>query len=413
MGLGKTVEVLGCMLHHQRTGVRRPEKLPVIVDIIENKKTKKKEKKTKKKKDKSVKHTKKSAESEEAGPSNLGLSVDDLDSDTGSTVIYAYSDSGGKNPIASDTQDDQVISGLEKKVVDDERPSTSSEDPYYGSPSFQSTERVCFNNSKQKQTDSSIQTKNDTQLSETETGSNEPSTSNNQDENESLQDNVKEESQQGPDVSKTEKEFHHLISQEDNDRLDSMSTETEELNLMSETAKVVNENSLKQDSEIMNEKAVENLPEKSEVIDNSQELSESRITSIQHDTDSYDELKGLSDNNNVIANSIKTDKDKLAEDKVMKRKTSNINVTKTQEDKKPEKNIFTEMPAGQREGFECICGATEAAATKKDAKKHPVQCVKCRLWQHAECVNYDLTDVYRGLFMCPHCHISSVSQSPI
>ena len=132
---------------------------------------------------------------------------------------------------------------------------------------------------------------------------------------------------------------------------------------------------------------------------------------VKEENDSFDEITGKVENDLGITNMEENVSriDSVEESNVMKRKRSEINLRTMDDGQKLGKNIFTEMPASQRECFECICGATEAAATKKDARKHPVQCVKCSLWQHAECVNYDLKDVYRGEFKCPHCHVSSVS----
>lgn len=74
------------------------------------------------------------------------------------------------------------------------------------------------------------------------------------------------------------------------------------------------------------------------------------------------------------------------------------------------KNIFTEKPEVHKSEFECLCGANDLHERRRGRKKkHPIQCVKCCLWQHAECVNYDLKDPYRGEFKCPHCHVASVS----
>ncbi|MPC35312.1 E3 ubiquitin-protein ligase SHPRH [Portunus trituberculatus] len=48
--------------------------------------------------------------------------------------------------------------------------------------------------------------------------------------------------------------------------------------------------------------------------------------------------------------------------------------------------------------FECICGAADV-----DTGRFRVQCGVCGLWQHAECVQYDVGDPYRGAYVCPHC----------
>ena len=73
------------------------------------------------------------------------------------------------------------------------------------------------------------------------------------------------------------------------------------------------------------------------------------------------------------------------------------------------KNIFNERPASRQAKFECVCGAKRFHSGRKLRDLHPVQCVSCHLWQHAECVQYDLTDPHRGEFKCPHCHVASVS----
>lgn len=77
------------------------------------------------------------------------------------------------------------------------------------------------------------------------------------------------------------------------------------------------------------------------------------------------------------------------------------------------KNMFdVKEDVKPKEFFECICGQTDEGSPRRRKKsRHSVQCVKCGLYQHAECVNYDINDPYRGEFKCPHCHISSVSNS--
>ena len=55
------------------------------------------------------------------------------------------------------------------------------------------------------------------------------------------------------------------------------------------------------------------------------------------------------------------------------------------------------------ETFECICGENEAMTSSK--KRHIVQCGICRVRQHAKCLNYQLSDPYRGQYFCPHCHV--------
>ena len=51
--------------------------------------------------------------------------------------------------------------------------------------------------------------------------------------------------------------------------------------------------------------------------------------------------------------------------------------------------------------FECVCGEDDWG--EKSDPKQRVQCEKCRQYQHASCVGYDLSDPYRGEYYCPHC----------
>ncbi|XP_075410539.1 E3 ubiquitin-protein ligase SHPRH [Tenrec ecaudatus] len=51
--------------------------------------------------------------------------------------------------------------------------------------------------------------------------------------------------------------------------------------------------------------------------------------------------------------------------------------------------------------FECICG--EFGHIDRKAR---VQCLKCRLWQHAKCVNYEEKDLKIKPFYCPHCLVA-------
>ncbi|KAK7079811.1 hypothetical protein SK128_008529, partial [Halocaridina rubra] len=61
---------------------------------------------------------------------------------------------------------------------------------------------------------------------------------------------------------------------------------------------------------------------------------------------------------------------------------------------------FFETKVAQKSYFECICGASE---TETDDTKFRVQCARCSLWQHADCVQYDVTNPFRGEYICPHC----------
>ncbi|NXQ87882.1 SHPRH ligase, partial [Nyctibius grandis] len=51
--------------------------------------------------------------------------------------------------------------------------------------------------------------------------------------------------------------------------------------------------------------------------------------------------------------------------------------------------------------FECICGELGLADYKAR-----VQCLKCYLWQHAECVNYKEENLKTKPFYCPHCLVA-------
>uniref|UniRef100_A0A8D0GD42 H15 domain-containing protein n=1 Tax=Sphenodon punctatus TaxID=8508 RepID=A0A8D0GD42_SPHPU len=51
--------------------------------------------------------------------------------------------------------------------------------------------------------------------------------------------------------------------------------------------------------------------------------------------------------------------------------------------------------------FECICG--ELGLIDYKAR---VQCLKCHLWQHAECVNYKEENLKVKPFYCPHCLVA-------
>ncbi|TRY78378.1 hypothetical protein TCAL_01692 [Tigriopus californicus] len=61
---------------------------------------------------------------------------------------------------------------------------------------------------------------------------------------------------------------------------------------------------------------------------------------------------------------------------------------------------FFDTKVGQSDYFECICGTDLDA---DEDRLHRIQCSKCQLWQHSECVKFDVTDPYRGDYLCPHC----------
>src|SRR6218665_195377 len=68
---------------------------------------------------------------------------------------------------------------------------------------------------------------------------------------------------------------------------------------------------------------------------------------------------------------------------------------------------FEELPSDSALAsgtLECICGSDEGSKVRS----HVVQCQKCGTRQHASCVNYDLTDAYRGCYLCPHCLVAEV-----
>ena len=65
---------------------------------------------------------------------------------------------------------------------------------------------------------------------------------------------------------------------------------------------------------------------------------------------------------------------------------------------------FFDTKVDQRAYFECMCGGTEE---NKKVVGYRVQCRDCGNEQHAECVNYDLEDPYRGEYVCPHCWVQA------
>ncbi|XP_068240561.1 E3 ubiquitin-protein ligase SHPRH [Palaemon carinicauda] len=61
---------------------------------------------------------------------------------------------------------------------------------------------------------------------------------------------------------------------------------------------------------------------------------------------------------------------------------------------------FFDTKVAQKSFFECICGSSEAEINDD---KFRIQCTKCSLWQHAKCVQFDVSNPYRGDYICPHC----------
>ncbi|QQP35169.1 SNF2 histone linker PHD RING helicase_ E3 ubiquitin protein ligase, partial [Caligus rogercresseyi] len=65
------------------------------------------------------------------------------------------------------------------------------------------------------------------------------------------------------------------------------------------------------------------------------------------------------------------------------------------------KGSYFDTKVHQTDFFECICGSDEFEPGNNDMTH--VQCSICTIRQHAECVNFDLRDPYRGEYKCPHC----------
>ncbi|XP_005088907.1 E3 ubiquitin-protein ligase SHPRH [Aplysia californica] len=70
-------------------------------------------------------------------------------------------------------------------------------------------------------------------------------------------------------------------------------------------------------------------------------------------------------------------------------------------------SYFNTKPAARKQFFECNCGQLENEAETSRRGLHTVSCLQCGMSQHAECMNYDLTDPLRGDYLCPHCHALS------
>lgn len=380
------------MLHNPRTDVPKPEKLPVIVDDVEvGKKEKKKEKKSNKKK---RKETVKIPEQFEEEP----------DSNTGSTIIYS---------VGTDCEDDQQ--------ADDRLLAYDTQDQDTGRKEVTVTYDPVPSTSKADQTDisntCSDETENDTTcvtVSSALSGDDRKTVQNENDKLTSVADSSEEAGKISPENVRVELENslvaeinmveNRITFKQSEDDKDALECQNQELDQEIKPYAAV------QEMKTPEKPATDKSHNKAVCISGIDSINDRQVKSegisereISDEMDSFDEIKGSEEKSNS-----RLDEKDFGRNSVMKRKRSQTDFNLTA-DQKPKKNIFTEMPAGQRECFECICGATEAAATSKDAKKHPVQCVKCSLWQHAECVNYDLKDVYRGLFKCPHCHVSSVS----
>ena len=62
-----------------------------------------------------------------------------------------------------------------------------------------------------------------------------------------------------------------------------------------------------------------------------------------------------------------------------------------------------------RRPMQCVCGMTECDPTDQGGSREIVQCTICASWQHASCMNYDLSDELRAPYKCPHCHYVSLT----
>lgn len=62
----------------------------------------------------------------------------------------------------------------------------------------------------------------------------------------------------------------------------------------------------------------------------------------------------------------------------------------------------------QKKYFECICGSEEGSYGCDRANNMKIQCEKCGVWQHAECVKYDPENQLQSSYYCPHCWTTMV-----
>jgi len=132
-----------------------------------------------------------------------------------------------------------------------------------------------------------------------------------------------------------------------------------------------------------------------------------RKMSIESDVSSLDcEVMGSS--SDIVEKESNQVMDKKSTQSEKKKRRSSKFVELVDEAEFKPKNIFTPFSSSlqPKAFFECICGMK---THQQNDTKCRVQCVKCRLWQHAACVNHDLKDPLQGEFKCPHCHVSSVS----
>ncbi|KAH9494650.1 hypothetical protein Btru_020414 [Bulinus truncatus] len=69
-----------------------------------------------------------------------------------------------------------------------------------------------------------------------------------------------------------------------------------------------------------------------------------------------------------------------------------------------ESSYFSTKPMASKQFFECNCGQLDDEEETRKKGLHTMKCNLCGMSQHAECMNYDLHDPYRGEYLCPHCH---------
>ena len=90
--------------------------------------------------------------------------------------------------------------------------------------------------------------------------------------------------------------------------------------------------------------------------------------------------------------------------------TDSINAPESSSDTDDDTQEMVELPGDINPNIDheiqCICGKEEAV---RESRKLAVECLQCGVWQHADCVQYDVQDPLRGSYLCPHCHILNVS----
>ena len=64
------------------------------------------------------------------------------------------------------------------------------------------------------------------------------------------------------------------------------------------------------------------------------------------------------------------------------------------------RGTYFDTKVEQTDFFECLCGVD---SDPEEDKRYRVQCTVCGIYQHAECVLYDVSNEFRGEYVCPHC----------